>query len=138
MRSTALLLMPALALLVMPTGANAFVGYRCVVKSGYEFLDGRISESKYAKLSISLEFKVDRTTGWMFGAGVMSSEGRVGRNEVLHPGSESQPFKALYTSAGPFINVRLLQIRENDPGSAKNFMFVDGTDVYTGSCVHID
>jgi hypothetical protein len=131
-------ILAAIALLIHASEAHAFSSYKCIVKHGYKLEGDHIAPSDFGQLSVNQEFVVDRATGRMFGRGTMSSAGWLGRNEVLDAGSEAQSFKALYRSPGPAFHVRLLIIREFDRGPIKGFIFIDSTDVYTGSCTHLD
>ncbi len=123
------------ATVVEPRQANAFSGYRCIVKGSYELGVAEMTPHKFSKLYLGQEFVIDRANGQMLGAPGLSSVGWTGRNEVLDQGSHEQSYKVIYVSPA-FVHVRFLLVREYDRGPVKSFMLVDDTTVLTGNCTH--
>jgi hypothetical protein len=122
-------------LLTVAGGAAAYdetAGYKCNIKHSLRLAkDG--SAGPRALGDLKIEFVIDRASGRMLG-GTTSA---VWRYEVLDRGSDQQSYKVIYTSQAGFVHVQLLQIREFEDGPVKPFLLVDGTEVHTGTCTHL-
>ena len=84
-------------------------------------------------------FTVDRRTGIMAGA---LKNSYVTRPEVIDHGSAENSYKVVTTlrreqGAGAGTNVHVLIVSEYETGARKPFVFLDNSDVYFGTCVHV-
>ena len=57
------------------------------------------------------------------------------KTTILDPGSSEQSFKLLMVSSGGHVNIKLLQIYTYDKADRKPFLFIDGKNVVSGTCV---
>jgi hypothetical protein len=123
-------------LLTVAGGAAAYgeaAGYKCNIKHSLQLgKDGSAQPNALANQYRNMEFVIDRASGRMLG-GTASNW----KYEVWDRGSNQQSYKAVYTSQAGFLNVQLLQIREYENGPVKPFLLVDGTEVHTGTCTHL-
>ncbi|WP_460163469.1 hypothetical protein [Pseudomonas sp. S2_F03] len=113
--------------------AMAATDYRCTVER-----TDSASESSVGNLFIGKQFTVERRTGVMAGA---LKNSYVTAPEVIDPGSTENSFKVVTTmrldqSLGPGSAVFTLVINEYQDGPRKNFVFLEGDDVYFGWCEH--
>ena len=124
-------------LLTVAGGAAAYgeaAGYKCNIKHSLQLgKDGSAQPNALANQYRNMEFVIDRASGRMLG-GTAST---FWNYEVLDRGSDQQSYKALYTSQAGFLNIQLLQINEYEDGPVKPFLLVDGTEVHTGTCAHL-
>jgi hypothetical protein len=109
-------------------------GYKCNIKHSLQLgKDGSAEPNALADQYRKMEFVIDRASGRMLG-GTASA---VWRYEVWDRGSGQQSYKAVYTSQAGFLHIQLLQINEYENGPVKPFLLVDGTEVHTGTCTHL-
>jgi hypothetical protein len=123
-------------LLTVAGGATAYgeaAGYKCNVKHSLQLgKDGSLKPRALGDRK--MEFVIDRASGRMLG----DLASTIWNIEVLDRGSDKQSYKVLYTSQpGPFLYIQLLQIEEEENGPVKPFLLVDSTEIYTGTCTHL-
>lgn len=121
------------ALFATSTTAYAIDAYKCAVSQTGDLQDsGEISESNFTRLSNGNEFVVDKGTGRIKGG--LSNDNAFGQPQVLDYGSSEQAFKVL-TVFKPNITINYLYIQEFNESEEKPFMFVSGSEIYSGKCV---
>ena len=129
----------ALASLVWTTSALAGEDYRCKIER-IESAQGENSATLQfeRKNHLGKDFSVDRRTG--ITAGALKNAGAT-NPVVIDRGSSENAFRAVTTmridqGAGAGSLAILLVINEFEDTDRKPFVFVDGTTVYFGGCVH--
>ena len=107
--------------------------FKCVVKDGIELSkDGTIKqESRLLFHYVDSQFVVDSLSGIM--TGKLSNHNDFSKTVVLDLGSEEQAYKAL-TLFKPKVMVDYLYIQSFSDLKAKPFMFITGSEVYSGTC----
>lgn len=114
--------------------ASATGAYKCTVSSTAGLnQNGKLSQTEFTKLSLASEFVVDKGTGRING-GKFSNHNSFGQPQVLEIGSSEQAFKAL-TIFKPNPMINYLYIEEFSEKNEKPFMFVDGSNIYSGICI---
>jgi len=113
--------------------AIASTDYRCTVER-----TDSTTESSLGHLFIGKQFTVERRTGVMAGA---LKNSYVTAPQVIDPGSTQNSFKVVTTmqldqGLGVGSAVYALVINEYQDGPRKNFVFLEGDDVYFGWCEH--
>lgn len=113
--------------------AIAVTDYRCTI----ERTDSATVNS-VGHLFIGKQFTVERRTGLMAGA---LKNSYVTAPQVIDPGSTENSFKVVTTmqldqGLGVGSAVYALVINEYQDGPRKNFVFLEGGDVYFGWCEH--
>mgnify|MGYP007047543049 CR=1 FL=1 len=109
-------------------------GYKCEVKSG-EWFDSEDTSGELVEhplIEYHQEFVVDRVTGRMIGD--LSNTNSFGEPKILHLGNKEYSFRSITIYENG--TVALLQVLEYHEGLQKPFLFIDGTNVYSGKCVN--
>ncbi|UUZ67567.1 hypothetical protein LP416_23540 [Polaromonas sp. P2-4] len=120
-----------LSIFSMPSFAND--GYKCQVEFAYTLKDsGEFLQSNFAKFVVGKEFVVDKGTGRI--TGVLSNHNASGQPVVVDYGSSKNAYKAI-TIYKPNAHVDYLYIQSFNDNAKKPFMFVDGSETYSGKCV---
>lgn len=113
--------------------AIAATDYRCTVER-----TDSATENSVGHLFIGKQFTVERRTGLMAGA---LKNSYVTAPQVIDPGSTDNSFKVVTTmqldqGLGVGSAVYALVINEYQDSPRKNFVFLEGDDVYFGWCEH--
>ncbi|WP_147453674.1 hypothetical protein [Pseudomonas prosekii] len=113
--------------------AMAATDYRCTVER-----TDSTSKSSVGHVFIGKQFTVERRTGVMAGA---LKNSYVTAPQVIDPGSTENSFKVMTTmqldqGLGSGSALYALVVNEYQDGPRKNFVFLDGSDVYFGWCEH--
>ena len=109
-------------------------GYKCTIESAKVLENGAITENAYAKSMLNKEFTVDKGTGRTIGAILNYNE--KAEPKILDDGStKGQAYKVI-TIFGPYTTIYYLYVSEYDKEAKKSFMFIKGSDIYSGVCVN--
>lgn len=124
----------AFLFIVFTNASFAASAYKCIVTNTAALnINGKLSETEFTKFSKATEFVVDKGTGRISG-GTFSNHNANGQPQVLDFGSKEQAFKAL-TIFKPNITINYLYIEEFAENKEKPFMFIDGSNVFSGKCI---
>lgn len=120
-------------LIIISNIALAGGAYKCTINytAGLKD-DGQMSETAYSKLRLGREFVVDKGTGRMQGG--LSNYNAYGQPKVLDYGSSNQSFKAI-TIYKPMTLVDYLYVQEFNDNREKPFLFLNGKDTFSGTCI---
>ena len=124
-----------LALLIVCGSNYAFAidAYKCTIDYTATLQDnGDIQESDFTKLWLGKEFVVDKGTGRIKGG--LSNDNAFGKPQIIDYGSKEQAFKVL-TIFKPSTTINYLYIEEFNENQEKPFMFIDGTNIFSGKCL---
>jgi len=113
--------------------AIAATDYRCTIER-----TDSATEYPVSHLFIGKQFTVERRTGLMAGA---LKNSYVTAPKVIDPGSTENSFKVvttmqLHQGLGVGSAVYALVVNEYQNGPRKNFVFLEGDNVYFGWCEH--
>jgi len=122
--------------IVLASNPAFSMGYKCEVKSGkwfaFDDASGKLIEHPLVEQGHYKDFVVDRVSGRMIGD--LSNSNSFGEPQVLHMGDEEYSYRAITVYMNS--TVALLQVLEYHEGFQKPFLFIDGTNVFSGSCIN--
>jgi len=115
---------------ILGFGADA---YKCEVHAGLGLVDsGELVATGWAKMRVGQEFVVDKDSGKMIGG--LSNSNTFGDPKVVDRGSADQALKVI-TIYKPMTTVDYLYVQEFNENAEKPFIFMEGSNTYTGHCV---
>ena len=129
----------AAAMLALIAAGAAHAGafqYDCTVSATRAVDDPKLPSSRWGAGLPGQRFTISRETGAIGG----STAFRLGKGqdwrtvEVLDHGSSQQSFRLLAISSGAITNVVYVEVKENQPGTAKPFMHYEDWKLTVGTC----
>ena len=101
--------------------------------------DGRIGSTgwtdRVADELVGTSFLVDRQSGRMTGS-VLRNDNAFGTPQIVDHGSSEQAYKVV-TVYQPRATLDYLRVEEHVDGPVKPFLFLNGRQLVTGTCIHV-
>ncbi len=126
----------ALALIAASAVHAGEFQYDCTVGAARAVDDAKLPASRWGPGLPGQRFTISRETGAIGGSTAFRlDKGPDWRTvQVLDPGSSRQSFKLLAISAGASSKVIYVEVKEDEPGTAKPFMYYGDWKVTIGTC----